>query len=252
MHANAGVEAEYRKRLVALIDEMHNSVLYWLKAAYRANEPEIAQDASPAFILREAVKKLTRRWQKRFDIAAKGLADYFATAVGQRSDAALKSALKRGGFTIDWTMSRAQNDVLQATISQQVGLIKSIPQQYLSNVEGMVARSVQTGRDLAQLAKDLQHQHGVTKRRAAFIARDQNQKATAALTRARQLEIGITEALWMHSHGGKTPRPSHVAMNGKKYDVAKGMWDADEKAFVLPGQLINCRCTNRPVVPGFM
>ena len=60
---------------------------------------------------------------------------------------------------------------------------------------------------------------------AVIIARDQNNKATASMTRARQNELGITEAIWVHSGAGKHPRPTHVAMNGAKYDVKKGMWD---------------------------
>jgi uncharacterized protein with gpF-like domain len=55
----------------------------------------------------------------------------------------------------------------------------------------------------------------------------------------------------MHSNAGKEPRPTHVAMNGKPYDLAKGMWDSDEKEWVHPGQLINCRCTMKPVIEGF-
>ncbi|MDB5605134.1 MAG: phage head morphosis protein [Bradyrhizobium sp.] len=109
--------------------------------------------------------------------------------------------------------------IMAATVGQQVSLIKSIPSQYFTDVEGLVMRSVQTGRDLGQLTKDLQEQFGVTCRRAAFIARDQNNKATASMTRARQDELGITQAIWVHSGAGKHPRPTHVAMNGTKYDV---------------------------------
>jgi hypothetical protein len=76
------------------------------------------------------------------------------------------------------------------------------------NIEGLVMRSVQTGRDLGQLMKDLQEQFGVTRRRAAFVARDQNNKATASMTRARQHEPGITQAIWVHSGAGKHPRPT--------------------------------------------
>jgi SPP1 gp7 family putative phage head morphogenesis protein len=148
-------------------------------------------------------------------------------------------------------MTPAMQDISKATVNANVALIKSIPQQYLRNVEGIVMRSVQTGRDLGALSKDLQKQFGVTKRRAALISRDQNNKATSAFQRARQQELGITRAVWMHSHAGKEPRPTHVAMNGKTYDINKGMWDADEKEWVFPGQLINCRCTSRSVVAGF-
>ena len=70
-------------------------------------------------------------------------------------------------------MMPAMRDIMRATIGQQVSLIKSIPSQYFTNIESLVMRSVQTGRDLEQLTTDLQEQFGVTRRRAAFIARDQ-------------------------------------------------------------------------------
>ena len=72
-------------------------------------------------------------------------------------------------------------------------------------------RGIQTGRDLGQISRDLQDTFGVTRRRAAFIALDQNNKATASMTRARQTELGIKKAIWLHSHGGKKPRPTHTS-----------------------------------------
>ena len=45
------------------------------------------------------------------------------------------------------------------------------------------------------------------------------QKPTkAAMNRARQDELGIEKARWRHSGGGKHPRPTHVANDGKTYD----------------------------------
>lgn len=253
VHPNAGIETAYRRKLEALIDEMAGSVAYWIKAAYNQNTPEIAQDESPAAALRNAVRRLARRWLSRFDTAAQELAEYFATAVSRRSDAALKSILKRGGFSVEWKMTRAQNDVLQATVAENVALIKSIPAQYLTQVEGLVMRAVQTGRDVGELTTALQRQFGLTRRRAAFIALDQNNKATAALTRARQIEIGVTEAIWVHSGGGKKPRPTHVRAGRERarYDVREGWFDPAEGRKILPGELIRCRCVGRSVIKGF-
>lgn len=248
---NVGIELAYRRKLMSLVDEMNASVEYWISAAYRQNEPEISQDESPAAALRAAMRRLARRWTARFDRAAKDLADYFAKAVADRSDAALKSILKKGGISVEFKLTAAQNDIIQATIGQNVALIKSIPQQYLTNVEGLVMRSVQTGRDLGQLTKDLQEQHGVTRRRAAFIARSQNNIATASIVRARQLEIGITTAIWMHSAGGKEPRRSHVSQSGKEYDIAAGWYDPEAKVMTWPGVLPNCRCVSRSLIKGF-
>lgn len=249
---NVGVELAYQRELLKLIRQMHDSVTYWTKARYRGNEPVIAQDAkTPAVQMRMIISKLRTQWTKRFDKAAKELAQYFARDVSERTDAQMKLILKKAGISVKWTMTPAQKDIMSATVQQNVALIKSIPQQYLNEVEGAVMRSVQAGRDLATLSKELQKKFNVSKRRAALIATDQNNKATSAFQRARQQELGITEAVWMHSSAGKEPRPTHVAMNGKKYDVSKGMWDSDEKAYVWPGQLINCRCTSKSVIPGF-
>jgi uncharacterized protein with gpF-like domain len=73
------------------------------------------------------------------------------------------------------------------------------------------------------------------------------------MTRARQEEVGITKAVWLHSHGGKTPRKTHWANNGKPYDPAKGWFDPDPKVrkYIWPGTEINCRCVSRSVVKGF-
>ena len=270
VHPNAGIEAAYRKRLDVLIAEMNRSLVHWLSAAYRANEPEMAQDAppdaggheprpeqprrrSPAMAMRYRMRRLTRQWQTRFDEAAPDLAKYFATAAAQRSDATLKSILKKAGFTVQFKLTRTANDVLQATIAENVALIKSIASQHLTQVEGAVMRSVQAGRDLATLAGELEHQYGVTRRRAAFIARDQNNKATATIQRVRQVELGITEAIWVHSGGGREPRPTHLkaGRDRQRYEISKGWLDPAVGKLILPGELPNCRCVARAVVPGF-
>ncbi|MDB5777600.1 MAG: putative phage head morphosis protein [Herbaspirillum sp.] len=248
IHPNAGLQMAYQKRIDALVDEMQASLVYWLKAAYRANEPEMAQDASPATALRDAMRKLSRRWQKRFDEAAPDLARYFATNAADRSDSALRATLKRCGFAVEFKMTAAANDVMQATIGENVGLIRSIASQHLSDVEGMVMRSVSAGRDLGTLSQELAARYGVTKRRAAFIARDQNNKATANITRVRQDGLGITEAQWIHSHGGAHPRPSHVAAAKKRYAIKEGMY-LDGK-WTWPGVEPGCRCISRSVIPG--
>lgn len=250
VHPNAAIEARYKRDLVRLVREMHVSCDYWLKAAYRNNPPRIAEDAVPADVLRIAMNRLVTRWLARFDETAQRLAEYFAKSVHDRSDTQLRKILKDGGWTVKFNMTPAMRDIFEATVNQNVALIKSIPAQYLGDVEAMVQRSVQSGRDLQQLTEDLTKRFNVTRKRAELIARDQNNKATSAFNRVRMQELHIEKAIWMHSHAGKEPRPTHVKMNGKEYDVAKGMWDPAEGEYIQPGQLINCRCTSRAVLPG--
>lgn len=249
----APIRAKYEQRLIALIDEMHRSILHWIKAEYRRNTPETviaARDELPVRAMQRAMEKLGRQWLKRFDTLAESLAAYFAQAVKDRSDRALASMLRAGGFSVKFKMSPAMRDAFEAVRAENIGLIKSIAQQHLTHVETLVMQSVSQGRDLGTLTKALTKTCGVTKRRAALIARDQNNKATAAMTRTRHLELGITKAKWLHSAGGRHPRPEHVAFSGKVYDIREGHDFGDGQGPVWPGTAINCRCTAVPIIPG--
>lgn len=255
VHANVGIKVEYRAKLDRLISDMHRSYAYWLTARFRANEPRIAQDAIPAKALERELRDLGDQWQARFDSAAPKLARWFSKRTYQRSDLALKRILKEAGVSVQFQMTPVMRDVFEATVGENVSLIKSISSQYHTQVEGLVMRSVSTGRDLGYLTEELQRRFGVTKSRAALIARDQNNKATAAMNKVRQLEVGggEAEAIWLHSHGRKEPRPTHLANTGKRYKVAKGWFDPDPKVrrYIQPGELINCGCVSRLVVKGF-
>ncbi|CAB3715060.1 phage head morphogenesis protein [Achromobacter marplatensis] len=249
VHANLGIEAAYRKRLDRLIDEMQRSVVYWLTAAYRRNVPEIAQDESPAMVLTKMMRRLAKQWQRRFDEASQPVASEFAESSMSTADLSLRNALRQKGFSVQFQMTRAANDVFQATVQENVGLIKSIAAEHLQDVQGMVMRSVTQGRDLEGITKELEKRYGITKRRAAFIARDQNNKATATITRVRQQGLGIKQAKWQHSRGGKHPRKSHQDADGDVYDVDKGMLIDGE--YIRPGELPNCRCVAISIIPGF-
>ena len=248
---NVGIEVAYRKKLDALIQQMQKSTLYWITAAYRERPPEMAQDESPAAFLRRKIKDLTARWLKNFNDAAPNMAAWFAESTEKRSADAMKKILKDGGFTVEFKMTPAMRDIADATIAENVSLIRSVPSQFFTQIEGIVYRSVTAGGDLSTMTKELQAQFGVTRRRAAFIARDQNAKMTAAFSRAKSLEAGLTTALWQHSHGGREPRKSHLANSGKEYDIAKGWYDPDAKVVCWPGTLPNCRCISKPIVRGF-
>lgn len=246
---NVGIEVKYRKRLGALIDDMNKSVLYWLSAEYRANPPAMAQDASPANALRAAMKKLARRWLRQFDEAAVKIAEAFANETQQVADIVFSRALKDAGFTVPFKQSPEMRDALDSVVGENVALIRSIPSQQFGKIEVAVMRSVQAGRDLKTLQTELLALGAKSKNRAALIARDQNNKATAAMSKARRLSLGLTQSKWRHSRGGVHPRPSHVAADGQIYETAVGCL-IDGK-YIMPGEEINCRCQAQAVIPGF-
>lgn len=251
--ANRGVEVKYRKAMRAMIAEMRNSVEYWLTAAYRKEPPrmlalvEQAQDAAPSAKIKKVLDELARRWSAKFDEWAPKIADAYLKGMFKASDSAMRQALKDAGWAVEFKMTPAVSDAFTASLQENVGLIRSIPEKYLQQVEGVVMRSYSAGRDLATMTKELKALYPITDRRAELIARDQSNKANAVVNRTRQMELGITEAIWMHSHAGKNPRPDHVAANGKRYKIAEGCLIDGE--YIQPGEEINCRCTSRPVLP---
>ena len=254
LRPSAAIAERYDARLAKLIATMHADILRTVTREYRANTPEIvllAADASPARAMQAALQKLGKRWLDRFDELAPRMAEYFATAVKDRVDATYRADLRRAGMTVRFKMTAAMNDAYQAVRAENVSLIRSIPEQHLTAVEGHVMRSVQRGRDLGGLTEALVDQFGVTKRRAARIARHQNNAATATMRVVRELELGITEGDWLHSAGGKTPRPPHVAFSRKRFKIAEGHDFHDGEGKVMPGVLLGCRCTWTAVVPGF-
>lgn len=244
---NAGIARAYQKQLDDLIKQMQADIRREVLGEYEANPPEMAQDA--AADLMTTMTGLRAVWQRRFDELSGFMARHFAKQVADRTDASMKAALRKAGFSVRLTITPQQHDIIQASVGENVSLIKSIPSDHFTQVEGAVMRSVAKGGDLHELSNDLQARYGVTRRRAATIARDQNRKATAMLERSRQTELGL-KAKWLHSAGGKTPRPTHVANSGKEYDPQTGWYDPDVKAFIWPGTLINCRCVSRSIVPG--
>lgn len=243
----------YQRRVDALIDEMATSLEYWLRAAYRADEPatvELGQDATP---LQNAFDKLARRWQRRFDTLAEQLAEWFATTVEGRCDRTMRANMRKAGFTVRFQQTQAMREAVDAVIAENVALIKSIGAQHLEGVQVALSQSIATGRDLASLTGHLTKRVGITKRRAALIARDQNNRATAIMVRTRALENGITQARWQHSAGGKTPRPEHVKASRDRmiFNLADGHDFENGEGIVWPGTAINCRCVSIMVIPGF-
>lgn len=199
--------------------------------------------------LQAALRRLFRYWFARLESIAPEIAGNFLSRSMSHTDKAFQAAMREAGFTVRFRHTESTRQALDIALGGNVGLIRSIGQQYLNRVESTVWRSVNSGYDVAQLSKELRKDFGVSERRAAFIARDQTNKAKATIEKARRLELGITEAIWLHSHAGKTPRPSHVAADGKRFKVEEGMF-LDGK-WVQPGEEINCRCSSRAVIKGW-
>jgi uncharacterized protein with gpF-like domain len=243
---NVGIQRDYEKKLAGMAAEMAASINYWVPAAYRKNVP-MATDADPASLMNRVIKKLADRWIKKFADAALKMAEYYTTSIDKRDSAQLKSALKDSGIMIDFKTTPEMDAILTANIQQQVELIKSIPEQYFTKIQGAVMRSVSVGGDLKTLTDELMDMGHSTQKRAEFIARDQSRKAFSTIKLGRMKDIGVIEGIWKHSHAGRKPRPSHLAADGERFKLSEGLF-LDGK-WTVPGYEPNCGCTFRPILP---
>jgi len=77
-----------------------------------------------------------------------------------------------------------------------VNLIKTIPNDYFAQIERIVRGGVRSGKSAAQIGREIKAKAPTTKKRAAFIARDQTAKFNSDLARQRQKEVGLNYYIW--------------------------------------------------------
>lgn len=135
---------------------------------------------------------------------------------------------------------------VEAFTAENIGLIQSIPQQSLQQVQQVVLRGLAAGDRAEALAEDIQERFDVSESRAALIARDQTLKFFADLNQTRQRALGITHFTWATAN---TERTCDICgpLDGNSY-----AWDKPP-AEGLPGQVHpNCQCSADPDVEALL
>jgi len=246
LHYSEPVEARYKRELTGMVRQMRDETL----KGFRRLDRQFASDAigmdAPSYAsqARILVDALRKRFVAAFARRARPVAERWQSQVDAASSASLHGSLREmsGGISLSTrSIPKAATDMLKASIAENVALIRSIPEQYFLDVQGAVMRNIQRGDGAAGVLREIERVGGVATRRAELIARDQTSKATSALNAARMKGLGIRKFRWLHSSGGKEPRPLHVVMSGNIYSLDDPpVIDDRTGERGLPGQLINC------------
>lgn len=147
----------------------------------------------------------------------------------------------------DYYMGDFYAEYLEKWVNENVGLIKTIPEETLDRMQEIVYDGFTHGKTTTQMVKEIQRAYGVSRRRAELIARDQTAKLNSQIQQAQQMDAGITEYIWYTCMDARV-RDRHRELHGKKF-----RWDdppvVDEKSGrrCHPGQDYQCRCIARPV-----
>lgn len=250
------LELRYYQKLDALIERMTAQIEKQLKGFF--DEPhaeeyfDASQDASVSSQARILTNALLRKFNSLFAANAPDLAEHHTAAVNKASSSSVHTSMQElsGGLSLPTAaITSDMSEILTATITENVSLIKSISSQYLTGVQGAMMRSITTGNGLADLVPYLEKQKEITKRRARMIAQDQTRKAYNNLNRGRMEGLGLKKFEWLHTGGSSHPRRLHIELSGKIFSFDDPpVIDENTGERGIPGQAINCRCRMRPVI----
>lgn len=181
--------------------------------------------------------------------------------VNEYNEKELYAAL-RSVFKIDiFINSPDLRNLVEEQTVECVRLIKTIPEQYFNQLQGIVSRGLTQGALNKEISEEIQNLYGVTSRRAQVIARDQIGSLNGLISEQRQTAAGIGVYEWSSSKDSRV-RPEHADREGKYYAwPGSGMVGKEingKKVLQLPpgakapGLEILCRCVALPIIDSEM
>lgn len=142
----------------------------------------------------------------------------------------------------DYYSGEMFRELMQKWVDDNVGLIKTIPQESLGRMRQIVMEGYRKGETTTSIVKKMQRTYSIDRRHAQLLARDQIAKLNGNIAQQQQQDAGVEEYIWSISNDSRV-RESHRRLNGKRF-----RWDdppvVDEKTGrrCHPGQDYECRC----------
>lgn len=166
----------------------------------------------------------------------------FAEQIDRHGLRQVKRAIKKQYDELYGRAEPWRDDALAAWEAENLRLIKSIPENYVSDLQGTVTRAINEGESATDLAAIIKGTYDKPKKRAELIAKDQVGKLHSQLAKERLESIGVKEYKWRGILDSRE-RPEHIAREGKVFKWSQPPPDGH------PGQPIHCRCYPEPIWP---
>ncbi|SSW67294.1 hypothetical protein AVE30378_02549 [Achromobacter veterisilvae] len=176
------------------------------------------------------------------DGKAQGLAAMIAQRVEKYNKEQYHRLLRRAYGVDVFKAEPRLAGILRPWEAENIGLIKSIPEQYLDTLHGRVVAAVRRGTSLRDLTRQIRETYDLPRSRVELIARDQIGKLNGDLTEYRQTNIGVKKYRW-RGVMDERERDEHVEREGQEFEWDKPPPDGH------PGKPIRCRCWAEAVLP---
>lgn len=261
---NAAIEQEYTAVILTLVRRMCDDTKKAMQAVFAGEKPEIAPHQPDAAMdavetgvstqARIALNALMDKYEPLFNRWAKKATKRMMDRTVKNSGITLGMSLRQMSSAIQLDASKMSPrllEIVNASTTEAVSLIKLIPAKYLTNVQGAVSRSITSGNGMQDLVPYLEKQYQGNVKHARFVAMDQTRKAYNGTSAARMEAIGVITYEWLHSAGPKEPRKLHMQLNGTVCSLTDPPYIGEmygEPVYGKPGDLPGCRCRMRPIL----
>lgn len=164
----------------------------------------------------------------------------FETAINWMDDDFNKSVQS---ITIQPKLPPAQKQQLAEKWSKNLDLyITDFAKSRISKMRDMVQQQTFEGRRAIDLAKMLQGEYGISKRKAEFLARQETSLLLSKFKETRYSAIGVTKYRWSTSRDERV-RHDHKDLNTKIFSFTlPPVTNLKTGARNNPGEDFNCRC----------
>lgn len=248
-------ERNYLRAMLALLDESYDLI------------NQLIDDELPV-ILDEAAREIPFTDSVSLDAWGKRVFDLIelirATLLGFSTDETLISIVEDVGDEVNALNDRQHKRLVQTVLgvdvlasepwlvgqmeaftASNVSLIKGLNDQYVGEIQRIIFDGARQGLRHEVIAQQLRERaHLGVEKRAAFIARNQVAKFNAALSQARNKQMGIDGYFW-RGVLDERERQSHVRREGERFSYSEPPEDGH------PGEPYNCRCVEEPDMTPF-
>lgn len=268
LESNRGLAIAAGKRIRAIVNQFEKAYkkeALKIAAKYCKNE---VQDAAISVVPSEleiALAALAAKQSMGMGSNAKQVSRWYCRQLLRNISADQKRALKKAGISTAWLKQKWTVQVVRgqyvapsvaAKIPEQVeanaALITKLCEHSAQRVQNAIAEGISKGYNLSRLTEKINGLENMDEARAARVALDQSCKLNQFIQVENSKALGVKEGIWVHVPGQYESRASHMKMNGKKFDLEKGMYDPDVKDYIQPGELPYCRCCFKAILPGFL
>lgn len=157
-------------------------------------------------------------------------------------------AAKTGINVADLIAKEGLKSTTNALVAETSQWIKTLRDDTFQKFTNNTLFAMSQGESLDTIVEQFDGIVSERKNHAKFLARNQVQNYNSITTKIRAQNLGITKAVW-ETAGDERVRPAHADREGKEFDLAEGLYSADDGLHLLPGTDYNCRCTYTMIIP---